>query len=157
MSEYQGDGELPVEEDIRGFVEEMVERLEWELNVTIAQDDDEMIRIELSGDDRDLMMQNRAEVLDSVQYLTNRIFGRSVPDRRIVIDCDGYRQRKELELREIAARVAERVKRSGQEEELGRMNPYERRVVHLAVAELDGVSSESDGDGVMKRVVIFPS
>ena len=77
-------------------------------------------------------------------------------ERRLVVDCDGYRARKELELKEIAARVSERVKRSGEEEELGRMNPYERRVVHLAVAEIDGVTTESEGEGVMKRVIIFP-
>ena len=72
------------------------------------------------------------------------------------MDCEGYRARKERELQEIAARVAERVKRTGEEEEVGRMNPYERRVVHLAVAEIEGVTTESEGDGVMKCVVIFP-
>ena len=73
-----------------------------------------------------------------------------------MVDCEGYRARKKIELQKIAARVSERVKRSGEEEELSRMNPYERRIVHLAVAEIEGVTTESEGDGVMKRVVIFP-
>ncbi len=137
-------------------MEQMVEHLDWELGVDIVESDPEVLRVDLSGEDRELMIRNRAEILDVFQYLANRIFGRDLDERRLVVDCDGYRARKELELKEIAARVSERVKRSGEEEELGRMNPYERRVVHLAVAEIDGVTTESEGEGVMKRVIILP-
>ena len=142
--------------DVREFMEEMVEHLDWELGVDIVESDPEVLRVDLSGEDRELMLRNRAEILDVFQYLANRIFGRDLDDRRLVVDCEGYRARKEIELQEIAARVSERVKRSGEEEELSRMNPYERRIVHLAVAEIEGVTTESEGDGVMKRVVIFP-
>ena len=142
--------------DVREFMEQMVEHLDWELGVDIVESDPEVLRVDLSGEDRELMIRNRAEILDVFQYLANRIFGRDLDERRLMVDCEGYRARKELELKEIAARVSERVKRSGEEEELGRMNPYERRIVHLAVAEIDGVTTESEGEGVMKRVVIFP-
>jgi spoIIIJ-associated protein len=142
--------------DVREFMEEMVEHLDWELGVDIVESDPEVLRVDLSGEDRELMLRNRAEILDVFQYLANRIFGRDLDDRRLVVDCEGYRARKKIELQEIAARVSERVKRSGEEEELSRMNPYERRIVHLAVAEIEGVTTESEGDGVMKRVVIFP-
>ncbi len=137
-------------------MEQMVEHLDWELGVDVVESDPEVLRVDLSGEDRELVIRNRAEILDVFQYLANRIFGRDLDERRLVVDCDGYRARKELELKEIAARVSERVKRSGEEEELGRMNPYERRVVHLAVAEIDGVTTESEGEGVMKRVIILP-
>ena len=142
--------------DVREFMEEMVEHLDWELGVDIVESDHEVLRVDLSGEDRELMLRNRAEILDVFQYLANRIFGRDLDDRRFVVDCEGYRARKKIELQKIAARVSERVKRSGEEEELSRMNPYERRIVHLAVAEIEGVTTESEGDGVMKRVVIFP-
>jgi spoIIIJ-associated protein len=143
-------------DDVQEFMEKMVEHLDWELGVDVAESDPEVLRVVLSGDDRELVVGNRAEILDVFQYLANRIFARDLDERRLVVDCDGYRARKELELQEIAARVSERVKQTGEEEELSRMNPYERRVVHLAVAEIEGVSTESEGDGVMKRVVIFP-
>jgi len=142
--------------DVREFMEQMVEHLDWELGVDMVESDPEVLRVVLSGEDRDLILQNRAEILDVFQYLANRIFGRDLDDRRLVVDCDGYRARKEIELQEIAERVSERVKRTGEEEELSRMNPYERRIVHLAVAEIEGVTTESEGEGVMKRVVIFP-
>ena len=124
----------------------MVEHLDWELGVDIVESDPEVLRVDLSGEDRELMLRNRAEILDVFQYLANRIFGRDLDDRRLVVDCEGYRARKKIALQKIAARVSERVKRSGEEEELSRMNPYERRIVHLAVAEIEGVTTESEGD-----------
>jgi spoIIIJ-associated protein len=144
------------------FVETMVGYLDWDLAVKVEDLDEETIRVDLSGGDRDLLLCDRAEVLEVLQYLLNRIYGREREPRdgrplRIVVDCDGFRARKEAELREIAIRVSERVRRTGAQEELGLMNPYERRIVHLTVAEAEGVTTESHGDGVMKRVVILPT
>lgn len=147
----------PLEESVRELLDEMLDHLDWDLDVEVDGEDPETLKVELYGEDRELLVRNRAEVLEVFQYLTNRIFGRDLGDRRVVVDCEGFRARKEVELKEIAARVSERVRTSGQEEELGRMNPYERRIVHLAVAEIDGVTTESEGDGVMKRVVIMPT
>ena len=147
----------PLEESVRELVDEMLDHLDWALDVEVHGDDPETLRVELYGEDREILVRNRAEVLEVFQYLTNRIFGRELGERRIVVDSDGYRAQKEAELQEIAARVSERVKLTGREEELGSMNPYERRIVHLAVAELEGVTTESEGDGVMKRVVILPN
>jgi spoIIIJ-associated protein len=147
----------PLEESVRDLVDQMLDHLDWDLDVEVDGDDPETLKVELFGEDREILVRNRAEVLEVFQYLTNRIFGRELRERRIVVDCEGFRDRKETELKEIAARVSERVRMTGEEEELGRMNPYERRIVHLAVAELDGVTTESEGDGVMKRVIILPT
>ena len=147
----------PLEESVRELVGEMLDHLDWALDVEVHGDDPETLRVELYGEDREILVRNRAEVLEVFQYLTNRIFGRELRSRRVVVDSDGYRAQKEAELQENAARISERVKLTGQEEELGSMNPYERRIVHLAVAELEGVTTESEGDGVMKRVVILPT
>jgi len=151
------DEDEPIEESVRELVDQMLDHLDWDLDVEVHGDDPETLRVELYGEDREILVRNRAEVLEVFQYLTNRIFGRALSERRIVVDCEGFRAQKEAELQEIAARVSERVKLSGQEEELASMNPYERRIVHLAVAELEGVTTESEGDGVMKRVVILPT
>ena len=87
----------------------------------------------------------------------NRIFSKKLDGLRIIADCDGFRQKKEEELRQIAKRAAEKVKLSGERQQLGSMNPYERRIVHLAVADEEGVSSESNGNGFMKRITIAPA
>jgi spoIIIJ-associated protein len=146
-------------EGVEDFVRRMMSCLRWDLAVRVEEIDG-TIRVELSGADRDIVLCNRAEVLEAMQYLVNRSIGRD-HDRRdgqkILVDCDGYRARKEAELREIALRVSERVRRTGERVELGLMNPYERRIVHLAVAETEGVKTESAGDGVMKRVIVLPA
>jgi spoIIIJ-associated protein len=146
-----------VEDSVRDLIDQMLDHLDWDLDVEVDGDDPETLKVELYGEDREILVRNEAEVLEVFQYLTNRIFGRELSDRRIVVDCEGFRARKEAELIEVAARVSERVLRTGEEEELARMNPYERRIVHLAVAELEGVTTESEGDGVMKRVIILPT
>jgi spoIIIJ-associated protein len=145
------------EPSVEDFVSQMVDHLDWDLSVRVERADAETVVVNLSGEDRDLLLCDRAEVLEVIQYLLNRIFVRDPMPQRIVVDCDGYRARKEAELKEIARRVSERVRRTGSREELGLMNPYERRIVHLAVAETEGVTTESVGDGVMKRVVILPA
>lgn len=155
MSEEGSDRENTLVERVAALVEEMVDHLEWDLSVD-ASEADGVVRVDLSGEDREIIVQNRAEILEVFQYLLNRIFGRELESGRLVVDCDGFRARKEAELVEIAHRVAERVLRTGEYEELGMMNPYERRIVHLAVAEKEGVRTESTGDGLMKRVVILP-
>lgn len=143
-----------IEELARGIVQ----HLGWELSVHVDELEDGTIRVELSGEDRDIVLCDRAEVLEALQHLMNRSFGRDIRESpRILVDCDGYRARKEAELREIALRVSDRVRRTGERAELGLMNPYERRIVHLAVAETEGVRTESAGDGVMKRVIIHPA
>jgi spoIIIJ-associated protein len=145
-------------EAIENLVRRMIGHLGWDLAVRVEEIEAETILVDLSGEDRDIVLCNRAEVLEAFQYLLNRTFGRENRDtQRILVDCDGYRARKEAELREIALRVSDRVRRTGAREELQLMNPYERRIVHLAVAETEGVTTESAGEGVMKRVIILPA
>ena len=157
MTEEGSEKDNALVERVAGFVDEMIELLDWDLVVEASESEDGVVRIDLSGDDGEIIVQNRAEIHEVFQYLLNRIFGRELDSGRLVVDCNGFRARKEAELVEIAHRVAERVLRTGEYEELGMMNPYERRIVHMAVAEKEGVRTESAGDGLMKRVVIHPA
>ena len=146
---------MSIEQEVQAFQAEMIERMGFDLQVEV-ESTDENILVELSGPDRDEVLQEKAELLETFQYLLNRAFATRLSGRRIVADCEGYRQRKEEELRQIAQRVSERVKLTGAKEVLGRMNPHERRIVHMAVAEQEGVTTESDGEGFMKRITILP-
>jgi spoIIIJ-associated protein len=145
-------------EAIEDLIRGVLRHLAWDLSAQVRELEDDRIGVELSGPDRDVVLCNRAEVLEALQHLLNRSLGRENREgQRVLVDCDGYRARKEAELREIALRVSDRVRRTGEREELGLMNAYERRIVHLAVAETPGVRTESAGDGVMKRVIIHPA
>jgi spoIIIJ-associated protein len=75
-------------------------------------------------------------------------------DNRILIDCNGFRKEKDAELKQMAHFIAGKAKNSGVAQEMGPLNPYERRIVHLAIAEDPTVSSESIGDAFMKTVII---
>jgi spoIIIJ-associated protein len=146
----------PADQEISDFLTAALEKMEIDLAVHIARSD-EYLHLTMEGRDKDVILQNRAELLEALQYLLNRIFGKKLEGLRIIADCDGFRKRKEEELRQIAKRISEKVKLSGEKQMLGFMNPYERRIVHLAVAEEEGVCSESAGDGFMKRIVILPA
>lgn len=152
-----GDGEEPsVEREVLDFQTRIIRAMQLELTAE-AETTEEHLKLELVGPDRDIVLQSRAELLEAFQYLLNRTFSRSLGGLRILVDCDGFRHKKEEELKQIAKRISERVRMTGQSEELGMMNPYERRIVHLAVADEQGVTSESAGNGFLKRVIIFPS
>ncbi len=144
-----------IKEEIRGFQEQVLRGMQMELDVE-AEETQDYIHLRMSGSDRDLVLQNQAELLEVFQYLLNRIFGRRLDSKRILADCGGFRRQKEEELKQTAKRVAEKVKQTGIEEELDLMNSYERRIVHLAVATEDGVRSSSRGDGFRKRITISP-
>ena len=73
------------------------------------------------------------------------------------MDCEFFRKRKEKSLRDFALDVAHRVSESGRNEILDLMNPYERRIVHIAANQVPGITSESLGEGFLKRVKIFPA
>lgn len=112
-------------------------------------------RVNLSGEEGEWLLRHKAEALLALQHITASIFRHELPgQQRVVVDCLGFRKDKEAELRQMAHYLAERAERTGLEQKLGPLNPYERRVVHLAVAEHPRVTSESIGDAFMKTVLI---
>lgn len=112
-------------------------------------------RLNLSGDDAELLVRHRGEPLKALQHVVDMAFGRGVgDDKRVFIDALAYRKGKDLELKQMARLLAEKVKETGVDQQLGPLNPYERRLVHMAVAEIPGVATESIGDAFAKTVYI---
>lgn len=112
------------------------------------------IRIEISGAGGEVLLKRKAEALDALQQIVNTGFRRELKDdRSFVVDCMGYRKGKDEELRQMAKFVIEKAKSAGPQE-MGPLNPYARRIVHLTVAEDPAVSSESIGDAFLKTVII---
>jgi len=112
-------------------------------------------RINIGGADAELLVRHRGEPLKALQHVVDMAYGRTLSDeRRVFVDALEYRKGKDIELRQIARLLAEKVKQTGLDQQLGPLNPYERRIVHLAVAEIPGVTSESIGDAFSKTVHI---
>jgi spoIIIJ-associated protein len=112
-------------------------------------------RLNLEGDEAELLVRHRGEPLKALQHVVDSAYGRSLGDeRRVFVDALGYRKGKDSELRQMAKLLAEKVKQSGIDQQLGPLNPYERRLVHLAAAEIPGITTESVGDAFSKTVLI---
>src|SRR5712691_7861557 len=113
-------------------------------------------RFNLTGDEAELLVRHRGEPLKALQHIVDSSYGRSLEGekKRVFVDALEYRKGKDIELRNMAKFLAEKAKQSGTDQQLGPLNPYERRIVHLAVAEIPGVSTESVGDAFSKTVLI---
>ena len=112
-------------------------------------------RLNMTADAAEILARHRGEPLKALQHIVDMVFGRDLPDeKRVFVDALEYRKGKDKELRQMAKFLAEKVKSSGLDQQIGPLNPYERRIVHMAVAEIDGVATESVGDAFSKTVLI---
>ncbi len=136
------------------FLERVIVALGVKATVNV-EDTDDGPRLNLEGDEAELLVRHRGEPLKALQHVVDSAFGRSMPDdRRVFVDALGYRKGKDSELRQMAKLLAEKVKQSGVDQQLGPLNPYERRLVHMAAAEVPGITTESVGDAFSKTVLI---
>jgi spoIIIJ-associated protein len=144
---------MELHERVRDFTKQTVAAMGVPLDVTVVDAGDN-IRVELSGEGGELLLRRRAEALDALQQIVNTAFRRELKDdRSFVVDCMDYRKAKDAELRQMARFMMEKAKTAGPQE-MGPLNPYARRLVHLTVAEDPQMSSESIGDAFLKTVII---
>jgi spoIIIJ-associated protein len=138
------------------FVLDILKNMNLRVNLNFSQDQARLI-FNITGPDRGLLLTKKGEPLISIQYLVNKIFlGPNEDAQPIFVDSMGYRIARDEELAEIAVMSAERVLKTQREYVLSPMNPYERRIIHLAIKEFQGVFTESQGDGYIKKVAIYP-
>jgi spoIIIJ-associated protein len=117
-------------------------------------DTPDAIRIEIEGAGGEVLLKRRGEALDALQQIVNTGFRRELTDdRSFVVDCMSYRRGKDEELRQMTRFTMEKARTSGPQE-MGPLNPYARRIVHLTVAEDPAMTSESIGDAFLKTVII---
>ena len=139
---------------IAEFVQQVVDAMGLALTTRI-EETREGTRVNLEGEDGGVFVRRGGEGLQALQHVVATAFRKQLgDDNRIVIDCNGFRRDKDAELRQMARFIAEKAKSSGVPQEMGPLNPYERRIVHLAIAEDPAVTSESIGDAFMKTVII---
>ncbi|MGH9255640.1 MAG: protein jag [Vicinamibacterales bacterium] len=140
--------------EIADFVQRVVTAMDLALVARIEETPDGT-RVNLEGDDGGVLVRRGGEGLQALQHVVATAFRKQLgDDNRVVIDCNGFRRDKDAELKQIAHFMAEKARSSGVPQEMGPLNPYERRIVHLAIAEDPTVSSESIGDAFMKTVII---
>ncbi|MFC2160339.1 protein jag [Acidobacteriota bacterium] len=117
-----------------------------------SQNRNEMIYIIFDGPDKSLLLRKDGALLLALQHILNKL-----SPQKVQTDCDFYRKKKEQALRDQAETVAHRVQESGRPETLDFMNPYERRIIHIAANQISGITSESIGEGFLKKMTILTS
>jgi spoIIIJ-associated protein len=155
-----GDGDLEEQADaVADFVEELLERMGIDAIAEPTTHGGHVYVDILDGaeDDMALLIGRHGQTLDAIQELARTAVGRRLDQRiRVLVDVEDYRKRREERLIERAREVAERVLETGTEERLDPMNPYERKLVHDAIAELEGLETTSEGVDPERFVVIRP-
>lgn len=145
---------MELHDRVRQFTLDTLAALGLSLEVSV-NDTSDAIRVEISGDGGEALLRRRAEALDALQLIVNTAFRRELDgDRSFVVDCLDYRKAKDAELRQMTRFVMDKVKTNRSPQEMGPLNPYARRIVHLTVAEDPMLASESIGDAFLKTVII---
>lgn len=157
--------ELPADFDIEGsakvqaakkYLTDVLHALGLENFEINAVRRDGNIVLDITGEKLGVVIGRRGETLDSLQYLTILASNRTEESYcRISIDCNGYRDKRRETLESLAKRTSAKVIKQGRKIALEPMNPYERRIIHSCVAEIEGVSSHSTGTEPYRRVVIY--
>ena len=150
--EPQNDNERKIIE----FVDTLIQKMGYKGKTSISFRRDTKIGLSIDSDDSSIIIGRKGKNLDAIQLITNVYAGNLDPDIKVVIDSENYRMRHEGQIIRNAYRIAEQVKRSGKSRLLDPMNPFERRLVHTALNDFDGVETKSEGEGLYKQVRIIP-
>ena len=150
--EPQNDNERKIIE----FVDTLIQKMGYKGKTSISFRRDTKIGLSIDSDDSSIIIGRKGKNLDAIQLITNVYAGNLDPDIKVVIDSENYRMRHEEQIIRNAYRIAEQVKRSGKSRLLDPMNPFERRLVHTALNDFDGVETKSEGEGLYKQVRIIP-
>ena len=144
---------MTAEQQVTDFVTQVVKQMGLALEAKVETTQDGT-RINLEGEGGEALLARRGEGLQALQHIVDSAFRKQLGDQRLLIDCMNFRRGKDNELKQMAKFLAEKAKTSGIEQSIGPLNAYERRLVHLAVAEIPGATSESIGDAAVKTVTI---
>jgi spoIIIJ-associated protein len=137
------------------YLERLLDIVDYDGDIDLDVENDRAI-VAIVGSDLQPLIGQRGETLDALQELTRLAVQQKTGSRsRLMLDISGHRQAKRAELARLGAETASRVIDSGESVQLAAMNPFERKVVHDAIAAIDGVRSESEGEEPNRRVVVL--
>lgn len=145
-------------DNIVAIIDGLMETADLDAQTNVTEVNGRYINLEIDGKDVGYLVGRRGEVLNALQYIANVIASRKLqPGVRIVLEGDNYRKRREEVLTELATNIAKEVKSRGEEAVLDALPAFERRIVHQALVEFDGVTTYSEGEEPSRRVVIAPA
>lgn len=136
------------------FMQEVTEKMGLSLDIK-ASFNAENVYIDINGKDSGTIIGKRGQTLDAIQYLCSLVANKDNDSYvRVVIDAENYRAKRERTLEQLANRLADKVRKTGRSVRLEPMNPYERKIIHAALQNRNGVTTRSEGEEPYRRVVI---
>ena len=147
---------LSVEEVAKNFLRDVFGAMNMEVAIDIKYDEEgKTMDIELSGEEMGVLIGKRGQTLDSLQYLVSLVVNKEVDEYiRVKVDTEDYRARRKETLENLAKNIAYKVKKTRRPVSLEPMNPYERRIIHSALQNDKYISTHSEGDEPVRRVVV---
>lgn len=143
---------------VETFVAELIDKSSLDLKVAVSEPEAETIDVTFQGLDLPLLLGHNAELLDALQYVTRRAFAAAVAaGLQIDFDAGGYRDARKQELELMAQKAAERVRVSKVPFVFDPMNAQDRRIIHTILVDVEGIRTESEGEGQLRRVKVLPS
>lgn len=141
--------------EARAFLRNILNAMEIESEIRIKEKDN-VVSIDLTGPKMGIVIGYRGETLDALQYLVSLVInkGHETEYKRVVLDTENYRGKREQTLRRLAEKTAYKVRRNGRSFKLEPMNPYERRIIHSALQDMKDICTYSEGEEPHRRVVV---
>jgi spoIIIJ-associated protein len=141
--------------EAKTFIRDILDSMGVKAEIRIKEEDN-VIKMSLTGPEMGILIGYRGETLDSLQYLISLVVnkGHEVEYKRVILDTENYRLKREETLKRLARRIADKVRKTGRFVKLEPMNPYERRVIHSALQNDSYVNTYSEGDEPFRRVVV---
>ena len=138
-------------------VKELLGKLGLSADIAVAEGEEKSFQVDINGEDLGALIGYHGETLSSLQLFLNLLVHRKIGEwRRVLVDIGGYRKEREQKLFDLAQRTADRVRFLQTPVTLTPMPSFERRLVHMALGEEEGVETESEGEGWERRVVVKP-
>lgn len=139
------------------LLEALLRLMGFDTAVASIQRDDH-VELVISGEDAELTVGQKGQTLDALQYFVNRALTRELGEHPLmVVNAEGYRERREASLLELAKRLSEKALSAGKIVALDPMSARDRRVIHLALRDVAGIETHSEGEGEERRLLIVPS
>ena len=150
--EPEGDFEI----QLLNFVEDLIEKMDYPGSAYLCFRNENKIRIMIESEHSGILIGKKGKNLDAIQLLVNVYAGKLKEEPpRIIIDVEKYRERRESNLVKLALRTAEQVRRTKRSKLLEPMNPFERRIIHTALNDMEDIATKSDGEGLLKQVRVI--
>jgi len=151
----QSEGDADKEKELFLFIDGLIQAMGYTAKLEILSREERKLVIKLSSDDSAILIGKKGKNLDALQLVANVYAGKIGISERIMLDCENYRIRREENLVRLVYTTADQVVTTKTSVLLEPMNPYERRLIHSTLADIHGVDTKSEGDGLYKQVRVL--